>query len=225
MKRFPWPFAQHIAALVLASAVPSAAVAAALATYLYHPGWQSALALSMSVILLMFGAGVSFVLARDLDRMLDDLATDAQLMARDLPLTRLQPVVREAAAIADALADAASHRAEAAASWRWDLVTGTMRWNIAAETVLGLDGETVPSLARLYGLVAMGDRGRLTAWLASLARGERSGPCEFRVVTGGEPRHIRAEARLRRESDGTLTLVAGSFADAGATEPSLSDAA
>jgi signal transduction histidine kinase len=98
------PIATDLSWLVLASLVPAAWVAAALAAASYAPSSQHALMLVAGVIALMVGASISILIASDLRRALNDIAADTKLLSRSLPMARLTPAVREFAAIADGLA-------------------------------------------------------------------------------------------------------------------------
>ena len=101
------PLANDLSWIVLASAVPAAWVAAALAASCYAPGEASALLLLTGGMALLAGVSVSILLARELRHALADLAAEAERAGRGQPLARLKPAVREFAAIADGLAAAA----------------------------------------------------------------------------------------------------------------------
>ncbi|HUK60817.1 MAG TPA: hypothetical protein VLV50_16415 [Stellaceae bacterium] len=136
------PLARELLLLVLASAVPAAAVAAAMAASLYEPAWQNGLMLVLGATALAAGIYVSCLIARGLANALADLAADARMLARGVPLARLELQVREFSAIADALAAAAArHRPQE--PLRLDLGEGAQKWSHAvAARYRGGDMET-----------------------------------------------------------------------------------
>ena len=132
MRRTSRPLARELLFLVLASAVPSASVAAALAASAYDLGWRNALTLLMGGTALAVGIYVSCLIARDLRKALEDLAADARMLSRATPIARLEPAVRELADIAEAL-EAASARLRPAQPPRLDLAHGAQSWSRAVE--------------------------------------------------------------------------------------------
>jgi hypothetical protein len=141
----PRPLHRHLLWLVLASAVPAAWVAAALAASVAEPGATSAFMLLMGAIALVAGAYLSVALARDLRNSLDDLAADVRTLKSGVPLARLGTGVREVAAIAEALR-AASAPAPAPLAPRLDLASGAARWSRAVEDLYRGAGGPVPAV-------------------------------------------------------------------------------
>jgi PAS domain-containing protein len=230
------PLSFHLWALVLASLVPAAAVAAALAASAYEPAWPNALALVMSVMALGAGIFVSVLIARSLRRGLADIAVEAGMLRNGLPLAQIHSAVRELDAIAQSLAAVGTRLANpparreavapapdraasaSAGEWRWDLATGAMDWSDRASLLFGLPAGAAPSRARLLGLTHVSDRAAVVAWLASLARGEDADALDFRLCRGdGATRRIRATAAAERDATGRLVGIAGAFADRGAS--------
>lgn len=122
------PLAHDLVVLVLASAVPAAAVAAALAASAYDPACPNALMLVLSAVALAAGVYCSCLIARGLRLGLEDIAADARMLERGRPLARLEPRLRELAAIAEALAGAAPHLRPAAPP-RLDFAEGAAGWS------------------------------------------------------------------------------------------------
>jgi hypothetical protein len=215
------PLSNDLSWIVLASAGPAAWVAAAAAAYVNAPGETSALLLLTGLMALIAGSAVSILMARDLKRALEDLAAQSRLASREQPLNRLQPALRELAAISDGLAATSARLAAsrtrpyaAAADWRWDLATGAMDWSAAATLLFRIEGTA--SRARLVALAHPANRAALVAWLGVLARGEDAAPCEFRIARGdGTTRMIRAAATIDRDTTGVPVAITGSFADLG----------
>jgi hypothetical protein len=145
-RQFPRPLRRHLLWLVLASAVPAAWAAAALAATVARPSAASALALLTGAVALAAGAYASLLLARGLRNSLDDLAADARMLNSGSPLARLGTNVRELAAIAEALA-AASVPVEAPLAPRFDLASGAARWSRAVEDLYRGAGGSAPSVS------------------------------------------------------------------------------
>ena len=218
------PLANDLSWIVLASVLPASWVAAALATYLLAPSETSVLLLLCGVMALAAGAAASVLMALDLGRALRDIAADAALVSRELPLARIKPAVRELAAIADGFAATAARLAEARArrdgaealrrnaeaalalaahepaQWRWTLATGAMEWSPAADLLLRAAGAE-PSRARLLALAHPSSRADLVAWLALLARGEDAPPRDFRIVRRRRGAHRSRHATIERTAD------------------------
>jgi signal transduction histidine kinase len=132
MHRMSRPLVRELLLLLLASAAPAAACAAALAASLYDPDWPNGLLLVMSATALAAGIYVSCMIAQGFANALEDLAADARMLGRGVPLARLETKVRELADIADALA-AASARLRPMAPPRLDLAQGAQSWSRAVE--------------------------------------------------------------------------------------------
>jgi hypothetical protein len=227
------PLAYHLSWLVVASLLPTAWLAAALAASAFDPAWPSALALVTGVMALGAGGYVSLLIARALRRTLDDLAAEATMLSRGHAVVRIEPTVREFAAIADALMAAAARvrgaRHDAAAAdggrcdFHWDISTGLMGWSQDVGALLDLDAGAVPSSALLLARAHPADRAHLATWLANLARGEEVEPVEFRTLRDdGATRTIRAHAASEPGSGGTPARISGRFEAAAADRPAPS---
>jgi len=103
MRNLRRPLAFHLVCLVLATVVPAAWVAAALAMSLYVPDWRSATVLVVGIVALVAGAGVSMLLAKELRRAIADLAIEMSMLGRDRKPARLNLAVEELQALSDAL--------------------------------------------------------------------------------------------------------------------------
>ena len=144
------PLARELAVLVLASAMPAAAVAAALAASAYDPDWQNALMLVMSAVALAAGAYCSCLIARGLRLALEDIAADARMLGEGRPLAAAAPRLDELAAIAAALAAAAPRfRAPAPPPPQFNFAEGAAGWSrtVASLYQAGARGSAVRAAA------------------------------------------------------------------------------